>query len=419
MKKIFALVDCNNFYASCERVFNPSLRHRPIIVLSNNDGCVVARSNEAKACGIPMGVPLFEVRDSIRKHNIQVLSSNYTLYGDMSRRVMATLAELAPAMEVYSIDEAFLSFDGLAEERLEAVAGEINRTVRRSTGIPVSIGLASTKTLAKVANHIAKRTRKDGVFVLRAEETDDHLKELPVREIWGIGRRWSELLNRHAIMTAYDLKNAPDGWVRQVMGVVGLRTVMELKGESCIPLGAAPVSRRTLICSRMFGHRVGSLPELAEAVASYAADAGERLRSENLLAGYVQIWVEEAPFTAGRSRSGEEALDPLTADTAVFIAAGQRILSRIFRAGRQYRKAGIMLAGLCPAGHEPNDLFRSGYTGGKRQQLMTAMDLWNGESSLPRIAFAAEGRAKGWSMRQNLRSSRFTTRWSDILEIGP
>jgi DNA polymerase V len=417
MKKIFALVDCNNFYASCERVFNPFLRHKPVIVLSNNDGCVVARSNEAKSFGIPMGVPFFEVKGIVQKNNVQVLSSNYTLYGDMSRRVMMTLAELAPEMEIYSIDEAFLSFDGLEDPRLESVALDLVRSVRQRTGIPVSIGVSPTKTLAKVANHIAKKTRKDGVFVLRSEDVDEHLRELPVREIWGIGRKLSELLNRHGFMTAYDLKNAPDGWVRKTMGVVGLRTVMELRGESCIRMNSAPIARKTLICSRSFGRAVGSRKELEEAVASYAADAGERLRSDGLLAGHVQVWLEEAPFKAGRTCSGGERLDPPTADTAGFIAAGQRILAALFREGKSYRKAGIVLLDLCVQGDEPADLYRPGYTGGRRQKLMETMDLWNGTTSAPRIAFAAEGVVKGWSMRQDLRSARFTTRWSEILEV--
>ena len=273
----FALVDCNNFYVSCERVFQPKLEGKPVLVLSNNDGCVIARSNEVKALGVKMGAPFFQMRDLIREHGIKVFSSNYALYGDMSRRVHNTLAGMAPASEEYSIDEAFLDLSGLT--KLEAHARHIRERVKMWTGIPVSVGIGPTKVLAKIANHVAKkRPEHGGVFDIGNVDTDSVLATVPVGEIWGVGRQYAKFLTENGVHTALDLKQASDSWVRAHMTVVGLRTLHELRGVSCIPLEEVEPERKGIACTRSFGKPVTSLPELREAVATYASRVGEKLR---------------------------------------------------------------------------------------------------------------------------------------------
>ena len=280
MPPLFALADCNNFYASCERVFNPKLAGRPAIVLSNNDGCVVARSNEAKALGIAMGVPAFQIRHLIRKHDVQVFSSNYALYGDLSQRVMETLQQFSPEVEVYSIDEAFLNLSGFTNINLTDYGRRIRATVKQWTGIPVSVGIAETKTLAKIANHVAKRTEgTDGVFDFTAwPDRDSVLARVLVEEVWGIGPNYARLLTQHGITTALGLRDADDHWIQKQMGVVGLRTVHELRGISCLPLEQCPPPKQGITCSRSFGRPVTTLAEMREAVAAYTARAAEKLR---------------------------------------------------------------------------------------------------------------------------------------------
>lgn len=281
MPPIFALVDCNNFYASCERVFNPMLEGKPLVVLSNNDGCVVARSNEAKALGIGMGVPEFQIRPLLRAHHVQVFSSNCTLYGDMSQRVMETLEPFSLDLEVYSIDEAFLSLVGFKQRNLTDYGQKIRQTVKQWTGIPVSVGIAETKTLAKVANRIAKRTPDiGGVFDLIAcPDRAALLGRVAVEDVWGIGPTYARLLNQHGITTARQLSEADDQWIRKRMGVVGLRLVMELRGVSCLDLEQCPPPKQSLTCSRAFGTLISTLAEMEEAVSVYTSRVAEKLRS--------------------------------------------------------------------------------------------------------------------------------------------
>jgi len=280
MNPIFALADCNNFYASCERVFAPALEKEPIVVLSNNDGCVVARSNEAKTLGIPMGVPVFQVQNLIQAHQIRVYSSNYTLYGDMSRRVMETLCQFTPALEIYSIDEAFLDLTGCRSQDLAGYGRTIRNTVKKWTGIPVSIGIARTKTLAKLANRLAKKSAKAaGVLDL----TDSPylplaLENTEIQDIWGVGPGFAKRLRQAGIQTALQLRDADDGWVRKHLGVVGLRTVYELRGISCYGLVLSPPGKKNIVVSKSFGRKSETLEELSEALAAYAARAAEKLR---------------------------------------------------------------------------------------------------------------------------------------------
>ncbi len=282
MPPIFALVDCNNFYASCERVFNPKLNGLPIVVLSNNDGCVVARSNEAKALGIGMGVPEFQVSPVLHAHQVHVFSSNYTLYGDMSQRVMETLEQFCSDLEVYSIDEAFLSLVGFERRDLTEYGRQIRRTVKQWTGIPVSVGIAETKTLAKIANCIAKRTLDTGgVFdLLACPDRDALLGRVAVEDVWGIGRNHAHMLKQHGITTAFQLRGVDDQWIRKRMGIVGLRLVMELRGVSCLDLEQCPSPKQSLTCSRAFGTLINTLAEMEEAVSVYTSRVAEKLRGE-------------------------------------------------------------------------------------------------------------------------------------------
>jgi DNA polymerase V len=301
MPPIFALVDCNNFYASCERVFNPGLKGQPLVVLSNNDGCVVARSNEAKALGIGMGVPEFQIRPVLRAHQVQVFSSNYTLYGDMSQRVMETLEPFSPDLEIYSIDEAFLSLSGFASRNLTEYGRTIRNTVKRWTGIPVSVGIAETKTLAKIANRVAKRTPDiGGVFdLLACPDRDALLGRIAVEDVWGIGPNHARRLKQHGITTALQLRGADDQWIRKHLGIVGLRLVMELRGVSCLDLEQCPSPKQSLTCSRAFGTLISTLAEMEEAVSVYTSRVAEKLRRERLAATVLTVCLSTNEYKEG------------------------------------------------------------------------------------------------------------------------
>jgi DNA polymerase V len=304
MKPVIALVDCNNFYASCERVFNPKLRNKPVVVLSNNDGCVVARSDEAKALGIPGGIPAFKIDHLLRSGEVFACSSNYALYGDMSRRVMETLLHFTPGIEVYSIDEAFLNLSGFARGSLADYGRLIRRTVIRWTGIPVSIGIAETKALAKIANRLAKKSPKaEGVLDLTASLYQEKaLAVTDVEDVWGIGRRYAKFLKKHGIETALDLRNAEDSWVKKHLSVVGLRLVKELRGVPCISLEVDLPAKKEICVSRSFGKPVTSVWEMREAVAMYATRAGEKLRMECSAAGVIMVFMMTNRFRERSSR---------------------------------------------------------------------------------------------------------------------
>jgi DNA polymerase V len=371
--KTFALVDCNNFYASCERVFDPTLAGRAVVVLSNNDGCIIARSEEAKALGIRMGQPLFECRDLIARHGVHVFSSNFGLYGDLSRRVMETLASFTPDMEVYSIDEAFLDLAGIPGDPA-AYAGTIRRTVQQWVGIPVSIGIGPSKTLAKAAAKAAKKHPGGGGVRDVAGREEETLAGSGVEDVWGVGRRYAKLLRSHGILTALDLRNAPDAWVKKHMTVAGLRTVLELRGTSCLPLEDAEPPRKAILCSRSFGRKVYRIEELEEAAAAYAAPAAREGRG---------------PPAAARRR-------------------------RVYRKGPAYRKVGGMLSGIVQRGQVQLSLFHEGREGDREIGLMHTVDAVNRRWGRGTLAFAASGFARPWWMRQARRSGQFTTSWNDL-----
>jgi len=421
MKLAIALVDCNNFYASCERVFNPKLEKKPVVVLSNNDGCVVSRSNEAKSLEIKMGVPAFMIDHLIRKEEVYACSSNYSLYGDMSQRVMETLSHFTPEIEVYSIDEAFLDLSGFAHNRLTDYGRKIRNTVRQWTGIPVSIGIAETKTLAKIANRIAKKSEKaDGVFNLTASPY--HKKALSitaVENVWGVGRRYAKFLRKHGIETALDLRNAEDSWVKKYLSVVGLRMVRELRGIPCISMELSPPAKKEICVSRSFGKPVRSLIEMQEAIAAYTTRAGEKLRNEHLAAGALMIFMMTNRFRDEPQYARSTVIElPVPTDcTQELIRYAFRGVEEIFRKGYRFNKAGVLLADLVPANQIQTDLFDTKDRDGSKK-LMQALDEINTRMGQNTLKYAASGLKQNWKTRARRRSPRYTTRWSELAEAG-
>jgi DNA polymerase V len=416
--EFYALVDCNNFYASCERVFDPTARGVPVIVLSNNDGCVVARSQEAKDVGIQMGQPLFECQNLVNKHHVRVFSSNYVLYGNMSARIMNILSGFSPNIEIYSIDEAFLFFSGFENYDLEAYGQLIRNTVKQHTGVPVSVGIAKTKTLAKIANHLAKKVYKTGVFCLLGEE-DEHLKNFPVDEIWGIGRQRAQWLNSQNIQTAYDLKEASDRIIKNKMTITGLRTVWELRGIPCLKLDEVLANKKMIGCSRMFGYEVEKLEELEEAVSAYMDRAAVKLRKQRSLAGYVHIYVETNRFRGEYYiNSLGMYVNPPSAYTPLLSHYGKILLKHIFKKGFKYKRVGVMLADLVNEGAGQQYLIGPTYAGTRQQKLMETVDNYNSGVNNGKIKLASEGMGKPWFMKQAHKSRRFTTNWSELLIVG-
>jgi DNA polymerase V len=418
MKEIFALVDCNNFYVSCERIFNPKLQGRPVVVLSNNDGCIVARSNEAKALGIGMGVPAFEVEDILEENNVEVFSSNYALYADMSSRVMKTLSRFTPDIEVYSIDEAFLNLAGF-NCSLSDYGGKICRTVEKWTGIPVTVGIGRTKTLAKIANRIAKHSGK----VDRVEDLADTvslseiLAAIPVEKIWTVGIKTAIKLKRAGIKTALDLQRADINWVRQKFGILGVRTVYELRGISCYPLEQNPPVKKSIAVSRSFGKPVESIEELKEAIASYCSRGGEKLRQHGLAAGLMTVYVTTSRFVENKYfNSHTTEFDVATSDTTELIGGALRCIGKLYRRGFLFKKAGIVLNGLVSKERIQGNLFDSVDREISRR-LMRAIDAVNSRLNCP-LRWAAEGLCQPWKARFNRRSYRYTTRWDELPPVA-
>lgn len=413
MNRVFALADVNNFYASCERVFQPELRGRPLVVLSNNDGCVIARSPEAKALGIAMGAPFFKLREQPGCRDVRVRSANFTLYGDMSRRVMDIIAANVPDMEVYSIDECFIDYTWADEAAGRARA--LRAMILQWTGLPVSFGLGATKTLAKVANRQAK-TAPDGVFAMLDRETVERvLKRTDVGDVWGIGRRWSARLRLHGIDSAYDLAQADRCWVRGVMGVVGLRTVDELNGRPTVVLEHVTPDKQTLCVSRSFGTTVRTREGLAARLHHFTARAAEKLRQGDLLAGAVNVYVRGNPFRPDLpqyTNSVTVGLDLPTSDTGLILRAVLRGLDQVYRPSIPYKKAGVLLLDLRNRHHNPPDLF--GRPDPRRARLMQAMDTLNGKHGAGTICYGEIPKHRTWYMTQEHCSRRFTTHWREL-----
>ena len=420
---IHLLIDCNNFYASCERVFRPDLAGRPVIVLSNNDGCVIARSSEAKALGIRMGEPAFTLKREIRKYGITVFSSNFALYGDISSRVMRTIAAVAGVdVEQYSIDECFVKLPpGQAHNAMD-IAREMRSRVLQWVGVPVSVGIARTRTLAKLASHGAKKL-PSGVFsLLRPEEELDAIfRRIPVEEVWGVGRRTAALLSRFAIRTVYDLKYADESWVKKRLTVTGWRTQAELRGHPCIEDGMLhPPVRKTLVCTRSFGEKITDKALLRQAAASFSARAAERLRAEGLKACAMSVFIQTSyfrqPFV---SDSRQVVFACPTSDTSEFIRAAESAVEAMFRAGVPYGKAGVMLFDICEAASMQGSLLSmaSEEQIARRNHLMASLDAVNRRYGRGTVAFGAEGLGRGaWALRQEHKSPAYTTSWKEIAE---
>lgn len=421
MPSAVALVDCNNFYASCERVFDARLIDRPVVVLSNNDGNIVARSNEVKALGIENGAPLFQSLPLLEAHDAAILSSNYALYGDMSHRVMTVLSDFSDEMETYSIDEAFLRLHINPRESFAELGREIRRRVLKHTGIPVSVGIAETKTLAKIANHHAKRSAKTkGVLdLVRSPYQELALSRVPVANVWGVGSRYARMLEANDIATALDLRNAPDGWVRDKMTVVGLRLVQELRGVPCLPLEITPPAKKLLTVSRSFGSATDCFDELRAAVVFYVSRAAEKLRRQNLAAGSITVFIETDRFKQEPQYSNAVTLTvaPKSDSTIELRELALSGLAKIFRAGFRYRRAGVTLNGLEFADRLTKRLWEDDCYE-RHRQLMTAIDRLNGKYGRDTVRcglFPSEG---VWRTCFRQRSPRYTTSWAEIMQAG-
>jgi DNA polymerase V len=412
----FALVDANNFYVSCERLFRPDLEGVPVGVLSNNDGCFVARSNELKALGVQMGQPLFEVRDLVRRHKVRVLSSNYALYGDLSARVVACLRGFAPALEVYSIDESFLDLTGIGGDRI-AYAADIRATVKRWTGIPTCVGIGPTKTLAKLANHAAKKALLDPSGVCDLSDPAARARALglvAVADVWGVGRRSADKLERLGVKTAADLRDLDPRLARQALTVTGERLVHELRGLACLPLDLAPPGRRSVAVTRSFGQPVTDWDTLRQAVAAHAARAAEKLRAEGLAAEALQVFIHTSRFRPGPSYANSLTVElrPPSSDSFVLIAAATGAARRVWRDGYAFAKAGVILTGLVPVERVQPDLL--GLADRERSaRLMAALDAVNAAQGRDTLVSAAT-LGRGWRMRQDNRSPAYTTRLADL-----
>ncbi|WP_415860758.1 translesion error-prone DNA polymerase V subunit UmuC [Vibrio metschnikovii] len=419
---VFALVDCNNFYASCEKLFRPDLKDTPVVVLSNNDGCVVARSREAKLLGIKMGVPVFQIKAEMQRHGILAFSSNYALYADLSSRVMRTLEEMAPRVEVYSIDEAFLDLTGIESAiSLVEFGQQVRERIGHWIGITVCVGIAPTKTLAKLANHAAKKyPATQGVVDLTNPDRQRRLLALvPVDDVWGVGRRLSKRLNALGITTALDLANASPRAIRDQFSVVLERTVRELNGESCIELEDIPPTKKQIVCSRSFGVKVTQFELLREAVCEYATRATEKLRKEQQQAKVMTVFIRTSPFKDNEpqysnSTSGELLIP--SCDTRDFIELANHLLKRIWKDGFRYAKAGVMLSDFYDPGMFQPGLFDDVSTRSNSQQLMSVLDTIN-QSGAGKVFFAGQGTKKDWSMKREHLSPAYTTRWDQLPRV--
>ena len=419
----FALVDVNNFYVSCERVFNPNLESTPLVVLSNNDGCAVARSNEVKALGVKMGTPWFKMKNLARQHGILAFSSNYTLYGDMSNRVATILRDFSPDIEVYSIDESFLRIETVTHLYGGAVAmgQQMRERIRQWTGLPVCVGIAPTKTLAKFANHLAKKNAVfEGVCDLHAMTRPERLEWMygvEVGEVWGVGRHIAKRLEAMHIGTVLDLRNASPKEIRAQFGVVMERTCNELRGISCLELDDVAPSKQQIMSSRSFGTPVETIAELREAVASYIARAAEKLRQQGSASAAVYVFVQTNRFKTDEPQYSCGMTVPMvdpTDDTMLLTRAAFQGLAAIYRQGFRYKKAGVMLTLLSDKAGRQETLFDDPASRAKSTRLMAVMDAVNREFGRDALRSGASGVAQRWAMRSENRSPRYTTRWDEL-----
>ena len=411
-----ALVDCNSFYVSCERLFNPRIQKKAVVVLSNNDGCVISRSTEAKILGIKMGEPYFKVKDLVKKNKVEVFSSNYALYGDISRRVMRVLRTFSPKVEIYSIDEAFIDLSFIDEKGTEEYGKEIRSRVLKWTGIPTSVGIATTKTLSKVANHIAKK-EKAGVVYLN-KDIDERLKKFAIEDVWGVGRQLSKFYYKNNIKNAYDLKNVSNYWVKKGTNVLGAKTAMELRGVPCIDLQIDQEKRKNCCVSRSFGRKVTEIEELEESVTTHCLNAAEKIRADDQLAKTITVFVRTSPFDKSKKYySNSKTIDlPIATNNSLeLIKNATKALSEIYVKGHRYQKAGVILTGLKDEKESQENLLTP-LMDNKSKSLMKAIDYTNSKYGRYAISIAHAGLSKGWKMRRE-HSSKIDTASFDSLPI--
>lgn len=418
MNPIYALVDCNNFYASCEKVFDPKLAGKPLVVLSNNDGCVIARSSEAKELGIKMAIPIFEVRDIVKKLNIQIRSSNYTLYGDMSQRVMETLKQFSDEIEVYSIDEAFIRIDNYCYDSLNDYATKIKDTVKRWTGLPVSVGIAPTKTLCKAANHLAKRNNQySNVLDLTNNILiDELLSKVDVSDVWGVGRQYTKFLKSYGINNAKDLKYADEKWIQKHMTKIGGQTVLELRGIACKELEEVIPDKKGICCARSFGHKLEREYEIEEALASYVSRVAEKLRKQHSLAKEMAVFIQTNSFSENDKQytnSSSMKLNYPTSYTPQLIESSHYLLHKIFKEGYKYKKVGVIVTSIIHESKVQYNLFCEPDSTNqiKISNVMDNLNIYWGRHT---VRYAACGVQETWKMNQNLLSPRYTTNWNEL-----
>lgn len=417
---MYALADCNNFFVSCERVFNPGLNGRPVIVLSNNDGCAVSRSNEAKKLGVKMGVPVFQIRELVQKHQIAVFSSNFVLYGDMSRRVQETLRAYAPAIELYSIDEAFLDFSGMEHQNLDALAKEISGACLRNTGIPVSVGVAPTKTLAKIASKLCKQYPKlrGGCYLHKPADIEKVLKKYPIDDVWGIGRQYTKKLKALGINTAYEFTQLSALRVQKMMGITGLRTWKELRAEACIEFMQANPPKQQICVSRSFSKEISDIKELALQVSMFCAMACEKLRKQDSHCYQALVFIMTNPHKEESPRHFESTLvtfQVATSSTLEINRAVLQALQRIFKPSFAYKKAGVILSEIVPDSAVQGSLFDQ-LDRAKHQRLMKVVDKINKKNGYSSVAVATQS-LEGIKMNRQHLSPQYTTKWSDIIKV--
>ncbi len=418
---MFALIDCNNFYVSCERVFNPNLNNKPVVVLSNNDGCAISRSNEAKALGIPMGAPAFKYENTFKENDVQVFSSNFPLYGDMSSRVMGILSKFTPNIEIYSIDEAFLKFEGFENYDLEFHCQEIKDTVLKWTGIPISIGIAPTKALAKVSNRIAKKfpNQTKGVYLLNSEEKRiKALKWLKIQDVWGIGFRHAERLKNIKINTAYNFINLEDGWVRKNMSVVGLRLKKELEGKSVLNLEEHRSPKKAIATTRSFEGTITDYEKIKERISTFAICCAEKLRAQNSNCSSVYVFVRSNKFQKNKPqyRNGILITMPFSTNSSIIISKyAVEGLKRIYKKGVDYKKAGTVVMGLDSSENHQLNLFKN--ENPKHKYLMKTIDYIQKKEGQSKIKLASQDLRKRWKMKQEKLSPNYTCKINDIIKV--
>jgi len=417
---MYALVDCNNFYASCERAFNPQLNNKPVIVLSNNDGCVIARSNEAKKLGIKMGEPAFKLNHIIRKNHVNIFSTNFALYGDMSMRVMSTLSSIVPQLEIYSIDEAFLDLTDFKYEKNLEIGYFIRRKILKNLGIPVSVGVARTKTLAKIAGSVAKKSKKtEGVFILHDYLEDIILDHICIEKIWGVGKKLSIFFHKYGIHTAKDLRDADLKWIQKKVNITAKKMVKELRGISCMNIESETKNKKSIRTSRTFGKMVKNKNEIASSLAMYTARCGEKLRMQNSYATFAHIFISTNPFRNDlKQYSNFKTIKfPVaTHDTGEMTTYILDAFNKIYKEGYSYKKAGIILSGIIPDGHVQENIFDT-MDRLKSKTIMKTIDSINRKMGRDMIRSASQGYLKKWKLKQQSLSPCYTTRWSDLLTV--